>query len=158
MSLAQNLAMPRVERACPLCGSPNRTLFAQRDAWDIVRCSDCGMVFLGRELTYEAQQAGHDWMAEYHKEGARRKEKHPVLVFLSRITRSFKPDTNRRLLGQTLKWAHAGKLIDFACGNGAFLEQAQHRFDASGIEMSPQAVADARRRVPAAKILEGPLT
>lgn len=135
-----------------------RSLFAHRDGWDIVRCSNCDMVFLGYELTYEAQQENHDWLEEYYKEGARRKERHPVLVFLSRLTKPFKPKTNERLLSQTLKWRKTGKLVDFACGNGTFLELARRKFDAIGIEMSPRSAALARECNPPDRILEGPLT
>jgi 2-polyprenyl-3-methyl-5-hydroxy-6-metoxy-1,4-benzoquinol methylase len=116
------------------------------------------MVFLGHELTYEAQQQNHDWLEEYYREGARRKEKLPLLVFLSRLTRPFKPKTNDRLLAQTLKWCKGGKLVDFGCGDGSFLERAREKFDAIGIEMSPRSAALARQRVPADRILEGPLT
>lgn len=135
-----------------------RTLFAEREGWDIVRCANCGMVFLGHELTYEAQQENHDWLEEYYKEGARRKERHPILVFLSRVTKPFKPKTNERLLAQTLKWCKSGKLVDFGCGNGAFLQLARKRFDAIGIEMSPRSAALARQCNPPDRILEGPLT
>ncbi len=148
----------KVVRSCPLCSRDERTLFAERDGWDIVRCSHCGMVFLGHELTYQAQREKHDWLEEYYKEGARRKQKHPILVFLSRLTRPFKPETNSRLLAQTLKWRKSGKLVDFGCGNGAFLERARERFDAIGIEMSPRSAALARQCNPSARILEGPLT
>ncbi|HKQ86031.1 MAG TPA: class I SAM-dependent methyltransferase [Candidatus Acidoferrales bacterium] len=148
----------KILRPCPLCLRDERTLFAQRDEWNIVQCSHCGMVFLGHELTYEAQQENHDWLEEYYREGARRKKKHPILVFLSRLTRPFKPETNSRLLAQTLKWRKSGKLVDFGCGNGAFLERARERFDAIGIEMSPRSAALARQCNPWQRILEGPLT
>lgn len=54
-------------RVCPLCSRTERTIFAQQDGWDIVQCLHCGMVFLGHELTYEAQQENHDWLEEYYK-------------------------------------------------------------------------------------------
>jgi 2-polyprenyl-3-methyl-5-hydroxy-6-metoxy-1,4-benzoquinol methylase len=145
-------------RPCPLCGAPERSLFAEREGWDIVRCAKCGMVFLGHELSYEAQQENHDWLPEYYKEGERRKEKQPLMIFLSRITRPFKADTNRRLLSQTLKWAQSGKLVDFGCGNGAFLVRARDKFDAIGIEMSPLSARLARECNPPELVLEGPLT
>ncbi len=148
----------KISRLCPLCSASDRKLLAERDGWDIVQCSDCGMVFLGHELTYEAQQQNYDWLEEYYKEGARRKRQLPLLVFLSRLTRPFKPETNDRLLMQTLKWCKGGKLVDFGCGNGTFLARAGTTFDAIGIEMSPQSAALARQRVPAERILEGPLT
>jgi len=116
------------------------------------------MVFLGHELTYEAQQENHDWLGEYYAEVDLRKKRQPVMVFLSRLTRPFKPDTNQRLLAQTLKWRKSGRLVDFACGNGAFLARAKDKFDAIGIEMSPRSVALARQVVPPERILEGPLT
>jgi 2-polyprenyl-3-methyl-5-hydroxy-6-metoxy-1,4-benzoquinol methylase len=116
------------------------------------------MVFLGHELSYEAQQQNHDWLEEYYREGARRKKKQPLLVFLSRLTRPFRPRTNDRLLSQTLKWCKGGKLVDFGCGDGSFLERARENFDAIGIEMSPRSAALARQRVAADRILEGPLT
>jgi SAM-dependent methyltransferase len=116
------------------------------------------MVFLGHELTYDAQQENHDWLGEYYGEVERRKEQQPLMVFLSRLTRPFKSETNQRLLSQTLKWRTSGKLVDFACGNGAFLARAKDKFDAIGIEMSPRSVALARQVMPAERILEGPLT
>jgi 2-polyprenyl-3-methyl-5-hydroxy-6-metoxy-1,4-benzoquinol methylase len=116
------------------------------------------MVFLGHELSYEAQQENHDWLEEYYREGARRKEKQPVMLFLSRLTRPFKPETNDRLLRQTLKWCEGGKLVDFGCGNGSFLAHAKQQFDVIGIEMSPRSAALARQQVAASQILEGPLT
>ena len=145
-------------RPCPLCSGLDRELLSRRDGWDIVQCASCSMVFLGQELSYEEQQEDHDWLAEYYKEGARRKENHPLLVFLSRLTRPLKPETNARLLKQTLKWASGGTLVDFGCGNGAFLARAVERFDAIGIEMSPRSAALARQVVPASRILEGALT
>ena len=148
----------KTARACPLCSTIDRTLLAEKDGWDIVQCSSCGMVFLGHELTYEAQQEDHDWLEEYYGEVARRKKKQPLMVLLSRLTRPFKPETNDRLLSQTLRWRTQGKLVDFGCGNGAFLERAAQKFDAIGIEMSPRSAALARQRMPPDRILEGPLT
>jgi SAM-dependent methyltransferase len=116
------------------------------------------MVFLGHELTYEAQQENHDWLGEYYGEVARRKDQQPLMVFLSRLTRPFKPETNARLLAQTLKWRKAGKLVDFGCGNGAFLARAKEKFDAIGIEMSPRSASLARQVISPERILEGPLT
>jgi 2-polyprenyl-3-methyl-5-hydroxy-6-metoxy-1,4-benzoquinol methylase len=116
------------------------------------------MVFLGHQLTYEAQQEQHDWLGEYYGELERRKDQQPLMIFFSRLTRPFKPKTNERLLAQTLKWCNGGKLVDFACGNGAFLARAKEKFDAIGIEMSPRSVALARQIVSPERILEGPLT
>jgi 2-polyprenyl-3-methyl-5-hydroxy-6-metoxy-1,4-benzoquinol methylase len=116
------------------------------------------MVFIGTELTYAVQVEEHDWLDDFSKEVNRREKKHPALMYISRLTRHLRPRTNDRLLAQTIRWRRAGKLVDFGCGDGSFLERATERFDVTGIELSPVLSRLARQRVPAEKILEGPLT
>jgi len=135
----------------------HKTLF-RREQWEIVECARCAMVFIGSELAYETQAKDHDWMEEYAKEVSRRKQKQPVMLFLSRLLRPLRPDTNGRMLSQTLRWKREGKLVDFGCGDGGFLALAARHFDVTGIELSPRGAALSRERVPAGKILEGPLT
>lgn len=116
------------------------------------------MVFIGNEISYAQQSSQHDWLDDYPKEMARRKEKHPLLVFLSRYTRRLRPETNARLLKQTLRWKSGGKLVDFGCGDASFLERASEYFDVTGIELSPRLAAMSRERLPTARILEGAVT
>src|SRR5262249_24236110 len=59
---------------------------------------------------------------------------------------------------QTLRWARAGKLVDFGSGDGGFLLLAKGRFDVTGIELSPRGAEIARERVGRERILEGPVT
>src|ERR1700691_511295 len=103
-------------RPCPLCGALERGVLSRRDVWEIVECARCDMVFIGSELTYAVQVQEHDWLDDYSKEITRRDQKHPLLMYVSRFTRRFKPRTNDRLLAQTLRWRRAGKLVDFGCG------------------------------------------
>jgi 2-polyprenyl-3-methyl-5-hydroxy-6-metoxy-1,4-benzoquinol methylase len=145
-------------RACPLCGGFDRRAVNRRDEWEIVECPRCRMVFIGSELAYDAQARDHDWVEEWEKEVSRRKEKQPVLVFLSRLTRPFRPGTHDRLLSQTLRWKREGKLVDFGCGDGSFLVRAAKQFDVTGIELSPRGAEISRRRVSAERIFEGPVT
>jgi 2-polyprenyl-3-methyl-5-hydroxy-6-metoxy-1,4-benzoquinol methylase len=145
-------------RECPLCGRLERRHLAQRDAWQIVECASCNMVFIGNELSYEVQIKEHDWLDDYSKEMSRRKERHPLLLFLSRYTRSLRPETNSRLLRQTLRWRSGGKLVDFGCGDASFIEHASRKFDVTGIEISPRLAALSRQRMLSGNILEGPVT
>jgi SAM-dependent methyltransferase len=131
---------------------------AERDVWQIVECRVCAMVFIGNEITYDEQSADHDWLDDYPKEMKRRKEKHSILLFLSRYTRRLRPETNARLLKQTVRWKRGGNLVDFGCGDASFLERAAARFDVTGIELSPRLAAMSRKRMPGGKILEGPVT
>ena len=147
-----------VLRPCPLCDSTERKPVFERDAWQIVECAHCKMVFIGTELNYAAQVESHDWLDDYPREMLRRKERHPLLLFLSRRTRWLRPETNGRLLRQTRHWKREGKLADFGCGDARFLARASGTFDVIGIEISPKLAELSRSRMPAAKILEGPVT
>jgi 2-polyprenyl-3-methyl-5-hydroxy-6-metoxy-1,4-benzoquinol methylase len=145
-------------RPCPLCGDPNREKLYQRDEWEIVQCASCDMVFIGSNLSYEKQVEEHDWLDDYSKEKDRRREKHPAMLYLSRLTTHFRPKTNDRLLAQTMRWALRGNLVDFGCGDGSFLERATSQFAVKGIEISPRGAELSRQRVGVEKILEGPVT
>jgi 2-polyprenyl-3-methyl-5-hydroxy-6-metoxy-1,4-benzoquinol methylase len=145
-------------RCCPLCGGLERRLLARREGWDIVECAACQMVFLGSELAYDVQAQDYDWLDEYDRERARRKAKHPALMALSRSTAWLKPNTNDRLLSQTLRWRREGKLVDFGCGDGTFLAMAAKHFDVTGVELSPRFADLARRCMAPEKIIEGAVT
>jgi 2-polyprenyl-3-methyl-5-hydroxy-6-metoxy-1,4-benzoquinol methylase len=145
-------------RLCPLCGGLERSVLSRRDIWEIVQCAHCGMVFIGTELTYAVQVEEHDWLDVFSKEVNRREKKHPALMYVSRLTRHLRPRTNDRLLAQTLRWCRSGKLVDFGCGDGSFMERATECFDVTGIELSPVLSQLATQRVPPERILEGPLT
>lgn len=136
----------------------DRRQVAERNGWAIVECAECQMVFIGNEISYAQQSSQHDWLDDYPKEMARRKERHPFLVFLSRYTRWLRPETNARLLKQTRRWKQGGKLVDFGCGDASFLERASKYFDVTGIELSPRLAAMSRRRMPGGRILEGAVT
>lgn len=145
-------------RPCPLCGGLEREVQARRGEWEIVKCARCEMVFLGSELAYSVQAKDHDWVEEHTKELSRRKEKQPLMLFLSRCTRWLRPEPTARLLAQTLRWRREGKLVDFGCGDGRFLAQASAHFDVTGIELSRQGAELSRQRTSPEKIFEGPVT
>ncbi len=149
---------PQQMRPCPLCGGMDRNLVLRWDEWELVKCKSCEMIFLGRELPYAEQAKKHDWFDEYTKEVTRRKRKYPLLRFISRSFRFLRPDTNSRMLSQTLRWRREGKLVDFGCGDGTFLALASKHFDVTGIELGPREAELARHAVPPERILEGPLT
>ncbi len=145
-------------RACPMCGSAERTVLERRQPWEVVECAACRMVFVGSELAYERQAREHDWMDEHAKEAERRKQTQPAFVFLSHLLKPLRPHTEGRMLSQTLRWAKAGKLVDFGCGDAGFLLLAKKSFDVTGIELSPRGAEMARERIGRDRILQGPVT
>ncbi len=116
------------------------------------------MVFIGSELAYDVQARDHDWMDEHAKAASERKRKQPIFVVLSRLLRPLRPNTNGRMLSQTLRWRREGKLVDFGCGDAGFLVLATKHFDVTGIELSPRGAEISRQRISPEKILEGPVT
>ncbi len=124
----------------------------------MVECAGCGMVFIGSHLSYAAQASEHDWADEHAKEFRRRQQRQPVILYFSRLLRPLRPDTNSRMLSQTLRFRREGRLVDFGCGEGGFLGCAAPYFDLTGIELSPRSAKISRRQVPSAMIFEGPVT
>jgi SAM-dependent methyltransferase len=145
-------------RPCPLCTGLGRKLLFRREIWDVVECLHCGMVFIGRELDYAAQLQDHDWSDEHPKEVARRNERHPVLMFFSRLTRPMRPDPCDRLLAHVVHWRSEGRLVDFGSGAGKFLQRAAPHFDLAGVEISPHYAKLSGENAPTAEILVGPVT
>jgi 2-polyprenyl-3-methyl-5-hydroxy-6-metoxy-1,4-benzoquinol methylase len=155
---AANQSLRAICRPCPLCGGTERKVLSRREPWEIVRCARCAMVFIGSELAYDVQARDHDWIEEHSKEATRRKQKQPLMVLLSRLLRPLRPNTNGRMVLQTLRWRRAGKLVDFGCGDAGFLLLASKHFDVTGIELSPRGVELSRQRISPDRILEGPVT
>jgi 2-polyprenyl-3-methyl-5-hydroxy-6-metoxy-1,4-benzoquinol methylase len=145
-------------RPCPLCGGMDRKVLSRRGPWEIVECARCSMVFIGSELAYDVQARDHDWMDEHAKAASERKQKQPIMVLLSRLLRPLRPNTNGRMVSQTLRWIREGKLVDFGCGDGGFLVLASKYFDVTGIELSRRGAEISRQRISPEKILEGPVT
>ena len=158
VSLDGARGVPADLRKCPLCSVTERRGLAERNGWQIVECARCKMVFIGNEIGYAEQKNEHDWLDDYPKEMERRKQKHPVLLFLSRYTRRLRPETNARLLKQARRWKVGGKLVDFGCGDASFIERASQYFEVTGIELSARLAAMSRSRMPGGRILEGPVT
>jgi SAM-dependent methyltransferase len=145
------------QRACPLCGAAPQACWPvlKREQFQIVECSECGMVFLANG---EQQARECDWNEGYLRERARRKREHPVWVFFSGLTRPLKPALADRLLAQTLRWRQSGRLLDVGCGDGAYLEKAARHCEVMGGEISPLHFRWARQRVPRVEILLGGIT
>ena len=135
-----------------------RKLLFTREQWEIVQCSRCDMVFIGTQFAYDVQAQYHDWADEHAKEFQRRKKRQPVMLFLSRLLRPLRPHTEGRMLSQALRWRRGGKLLDFGCGEGAFIELAAKHFNVTGIELSPRAAQLSQQRVRSARIFHGPVT
>lgn len=128
------------ERACDLCGSSSQTALYEKDGWPIVRCSDCGLVFVGRELAPEELVAMYD--EDYYEDPAQ----DGYASYAAAEARKRLHD--RSLLGELEQLIAPGDLLEIGCAYGFFLDEARARgWRVRGIEPSKHAAAEASRRL-----------
>ncbi len=141
-------AAPEPDRACPLCQSrSNRLLDAYSlDPWRIVRCDDCGFVFLLNPPEYVELEDDFAWEKTSVTEVARRKKTRPIVWWLDQKTRwrlhMFRPsrqDFYRRLF-------KPGRVLDVGCGDSS---GPPDPFVPFGIEISQALFAGASAKMAA---------
>jgi SAM-dependent methyltransferase len=123
--------------ACDLCGSdePAHLLDSPRLDGPLVRCGNCGLVYVGRrgsDFTFTGQDerrsaALADRVAELGL------VRHDVEA----AERGWRVQADRERLGRLLRHAPGGRLLDVGSANGTFLQIAAGHFDAEGVEPEP---------------------
>ena len=144
------------ETACLLCGRRNwqqvveapDTSAGGSGLWfAVVQCLECGLCFTNPRP--DRQSMGQFYPADYRPHRPRPRQRPP----------SRRPPA-WNLPGQpwrTLPWRGPGKLLDFGCGNGSFLERVRRQgWDVTGVDLSPVAV-QRTREAPALPVLVGTL-
>ncbi|NGN63360.1 class I SAM-dependent methyltransferase [Streptomyces sp. A7024] len=140
--------------SCHLCGeSRQQPLFeptALKDngkkkwSYRVVRCPDCG--FLYRNPNIKPERLGELYANNYStfltgKYAARRRRRYRLTM--DAFDPVFADGRDRRLL-------------DFGCGAGYFLQEAEQRgFDACGVDLSPDSVDQANERLETARAYHG---
>ncbi|MFB9891613.1 class I SAM-dependent methyltransferase [Planobispora takensis] len=142
---------------CHLCGDTRQQpLFrptggkGKKISWSyrVVRCPACG--FLYRNPNIRPERLGDLYAKNYsgfltgnYAAGRQRRYRLTMDAFSPVFDQGHDGDGDRRLL-------------DFGCGSGLFLELAEQRgFDAVGIDLSPDSVAEANRRLTRARAYYG---
>ncbi len=116
--------------ACPLCGSPDRSI-ADPDA-SVVRCRDCGHRYVDPRPTQGEIARGYSLPAAYDD-------------WLRAATA--RESMWRRRADRVLGGVPVGRLLDIGAGIGTFLAIARDRgWEAEGTEVSTTAIAHARER------------
>src|SRR5690606_2025214 len=137
---------------CALCGEssvqplfrPSRRQRSARWSYRVVRCPGCG--FLYRNPNIKPERLGELYADRYS-------------AFLSG---SYTRKRRRRYVlsmqafGSVLADAGGRRLLDFGCGNGLFLREAEKRgFKAFGVDLSPDSVEQARKHLRTAEVFVG---
>jgi 2-polyprenyl-3-methyl-5-hydroxy-6-metoxy-1,4-benzoquinol methylase len=126
------------ERACDLCGSRSQTLLHEKDAWPVVRCDDCGLVFVGREPSPEELIALYD--ENYYEDPA--EEGYSGYG----AAEARKRHHDRSLLAKLEQLTAPGDVLEIGCAYGFFLDEARQRgWRIHGLEPSSHAASEASR-------------
>jgi SAM-dependent methyltransferase len=122
--------METATRACPLCGGPDKgRTFPFGTSWggrtfEYFRCARCGSSFLDPVPTDEEFARMYD-RSNYHDRYYETLSEEPAPTFLPELAPLLPP---------------GGRLLDFGCGNGAFLRTAVAAgFRAEGVELEAKA-------------------
>lgn len=105
-------------RDCPLCGAPggNAAPFWQKGELRVVRCADCGMVFVNPAPAAMAQGAFYD------AEGA------AYYLLCDKLESDYAEVRFERELRLFRRFCARGAVLDVGCSTGAFLFQLQTRW------------------------------
>lgn len=135
---------------CPLCGqSRQQPLYHPRDrraGWDyrVVRCPGCG--FLYRNPNIRPAHLGDLYATGYSR----------FLTGAYATNRQRRYQVTMDAVAPIFTSGEGRRLLDFGCGAGLFLELAEERgFEAFGVDLSPDSVAQARSRLSRAKVFHG---
>ncbi len=123
------------DRECPQCGARAPVLLVRYSTpdWHVVRCANCGFVFLGNPPAYGRLVEEYAWEKTSAAETDRRRESRPLLMWLDTRTRwrlhlfgRDRDELYRRLF-------RPGRVLDVGSGGGA---GAPEPFVPYGIEIS----------------------
>ena len=116
---------------CKICGS-SKTVFNFPSDSRVLKCSDCGIVFLAPEMTMANP-------GDYYSERFRADK------YTDEDTKKFLCEDSRELLKIIEKIRTQGNLLDIGASIGMFVDEAnKHGYEAMGIEPSKNLVAKAR--------------
>ncbi|MBD3278737.1 MAG: methyltransferase domain-containing protein [Candidatus Aegiribacteria sp.] len=137
--------LPREKTDCILCGSDSRRLLSVQDSWPVVRCRECGLVYLSErpsECSLE-QLYGSDY---YEDEGEDAGYRGYVETF--RKYRSVFNDIFEKRHRDLSRHAEGNRLLEVGCAHGFLLDYLESRgWEVTGVEVSPLSSGYARSKL-----------
>lgn len=141
------------DRPCPLCRSARCGLLPDysKDHWRIVRCGDCGMVYLANPPAQELLKGEYAWEHSKGDERARRRENRKLYYFFSDGLKKLRGILQRfRSLPKEIRYivtfSPGKRVLDVGCGAGQTLDGLPDGYVPYGIEPSPGMCAEANAR------------
>jgi 2-polyprenyl-3-methyl-5-hydroxy-6-metoxy-1,4-benzoquinol methylase len=146
-----NVPLGEIEEflSCTLCGETSQQPLFQPTGggkwrYRVVRCPSCG--FLYRNPNVRPERLGDLYATGYSK----------FLTGKYAANRQRRYNLTMQAFSPILDHGEGRRLLDFGCGAGLFLELAEQRgFDACGVDLSPDSVAQANERLTKARAFHG---
>lgn len=130
--------MSDVGERCVGCGGAAADSLFNKNGYDIVRCKECSLVYVGNPPTPEQLKELYSFESGYHEKVTTRGE--AQAGFLSRAADQY---AFVKSLGSA-----KGKVLDVGCSVGFFLACAQRDgWDVAGVEFSPDTAEYARKQL-----------
>lgn len=141
MATHQSEKPPSLERNdCPVCESRRLRYSFSHQGHRVVRCGDCGLMFMNPQPSDE--ELGAIYNADYFLGAGDDASRE--------ATRTMKRATAREYLAEISRYrgAHTGRLLEIGCGDGDFLVEAEAAgFQVTGVELASAACEQARGRL-----------
>lgn len=113
-----------ISKKCNFCESDCFSKFACENGFDIVRCSNCGLVMVNPLPTFQYIQ---DFYSQYHEPDS------------AAIWGNYMANVYAQALNFIKKFPHGSKVLDVGCGYGQFLVLAKERkFQVFGTELAEE--------------------
>lgn len=120
---------------CPLCKSGNATGYMRKNGIALVKCSDCGFVYIPPEYYGSAEKVNEQYAEN---------KTSPSEYFSS--TRYYDIKYANQILSEAEKYMCPGTLLDIGCSVGNFMIAARERgWKPAGLEPNPVAAGLARK-------------
>ncbi len=137
-------------KSCPVCGRARIYYLFSTSDYRVVRCDDCGLVFLNPQPSHDelARIYGADYFLGSDTEAGRRAvseiKQATARLYLSEISRYCGPG--------------CGRLLEIGCGDGDFLAMAEAAgWRVTGVEYSASACEKARQQLNHGEVFCGEL-
>jgi len=139
--------------ACGLCGSSRRTTRFEEPPYRVVRCSDCGLVYVTPRLRPEVLP--EVYAGDYWRSGSPKRRGYADYVADAPLyLRTF--EKRWRLVRRFA--AGPGRALDVGCAAGYWLRVlAERGWDVTGVEPSAEIAAHARHALGASRVHQGDL-
>ena len=123
---------------CPLCGGDKHRFERTVRGYTLVRCEGCSLVFVNPQPSFTSL------MTIYQD---KEDPEQLISLYADLATDAVLAEYDRKLEQLELMLGGKGKILDFACAAGYFLERAtDHGWDACGVDISDWAKKAAEKR------------